>query len=148
MNQQAAIIYSGYFHGEYRELPRNKRTGRSRCRMSGAYYLKNNLNDTKISHFFSVDASNRNEAQYLALIELLMRAENEQAFPLNVYGDSQLVIRQMSRTYKVNSARIMPLYARSKKLSTGRNIGFFWIPSKFNRYVVCLSQRIQPRVVL
>ena len=75
-----------------------------------------------------------NVAEYTALIEGL-----KELLSLNikdkvtVYGDSQLVIRQLNGDYNVNSYRIIPLYEEACDLSDEfHDIGFNWIKREKN----------------
>ena len=40
---------------------------------------------------------------------------------LQVYGDSELVIKQMNNLYKVKAEKLLPLFNKAKKLQTNFN---------------------------
>jgi len=68
------------------------------------------------SHYVS-DKQTNNYAEYMGLIIGLEEAKKNNIKDLIVNGDSLLVIKQMKREYKVNSANILPLYGMASDLS-------------------------------
>ncbi|HOX00450.1 MAG TPA: reverse transcriptase-like protein, partial [Deltaproteobacteria bacterium] len=54
-----------------------------------------------------------NEAEYLALILLLEEAARRGLGDLEVYGDSRLVVLQVSRSWKINEPRLRELATRA-----------------------------------
>lgn len=87
-----------------------------------------------------------NVAEYEGLIKGLQVVEehckrNEQ---VQVRGDSQLAIRQMTGEYQVQSPRIIPLYNRAKKIRNrlrhqGIKVSLMWIPREENWRADALS---------
>lgn len=57
-----------------------------------------------------------NVAEYSGLILGLQKAVEMGIEELNVYGDSMLVIKQMSGKFKVNSPSIKPYYEKAKEI--------------------------------
>jgi len=57
-----------------------------------------------------------NVAEYSGLILGLQKAFELGITMLDVYGDSMLVIKQMSGKYKVNSPSIKPYYEKAKEI--------------------------------
>jgi ribonuclease HI len=51
---------------------------------------------------------------------------------LSIHGDSQLVIRQMNKVYKVKSARMVPLFNELTKLLSGLAWKAVWVPREKN----------------
>ena len=74
-------------------------------------------------------------AEYSALIAGLQeaRALGLAGQGLEVYGDSQLVIRQMEGVYAVNAARIIPLHRHAQQLAIDVGVARWqWIPRDQN----------------
>jgi len=57
-----------------------------------------------------------NESEYLALIEGLNEAINMNISEILVFGDSQLVIKQVNGEYKIKSENLIPLHKRVLEL--------------------------------
>ena len=57
-----------------------------------------------------------NEAEYRGLLAGLSAAERMGAVHLDVFSDSELMIRQMAGTYRVSSPRLRPLYEEAQAL--------------------------------
>ena len=70
-----------------------------------------------------------NEAEYMGLIRGLEKLkEIGYIGDVAVYGDSQLVIRQMQGIYKVKAANLVHLYLWAKELAACfSKVKFFWI---------------------
>jgi ribonuclease HI len=66
-----------------------------------------------------------NVAEYHALIAALDYATNNKIARLRVFSDSELLVRQMQRRYKVKSADLRPLFERASQLS--RTLDYFAI---------------------
>jgi ribonuclease HI len=60
-----------------------------------------------------------NQAEYLALIKGLDLASKRGAVNLEVYSDSELLIRQMNGEYKVRNPHLRKLYGQVKNLEKG-----------------------------
>ena len=58
-----------------------------------------------------------NEAEYQALIAGLTAAGRLGATSLEVYSDSELMVRQMTGSYRVSSPRLRPLYQEAQALT-------------------------------
>jgi len=67
------------------------------------------------------DATN-NYAEYTGLLIGLREAINQNIRELKVYGDSQLVIKQMRGEYKVKSENLYPLYTEAKVLEANFDV--------------------------
>ncbi len=57
-----------------------------------------------------------------------------------IKGDSQLVIKQMKGEYRVNSATSKKYVPEIKRLLTGLDISFFWVPREENEEADRLSR--------
>ena len=58
-----------------------------------------------------------NSAEYNALLIALEEALVLRAEAVNVYSDSELLVRQMNGQYRVKNAHLRGLYARAKRLA-------------------------------
>ena len=61
--------------------------------------------------------STNNEAEYTGLLIGLRKAVEMGITHLLVRGDSQLIVRQMNKEYKVKSASLKPMYLEAVELS-------------------------------
>ena len=80
----------------------------------GALLLENGKKIKEISK--SIGKGTNNIAEWSALIEGLKLAKAHGCRDLEVRGDSQLVIRQITGRYMVKSENLIPLYNEAKKL--------------------------------
>ncbi len=81
------------------------------------------LYDVSMNEFWSGcclvgNHSTNNEAEYTGLILGLRKAVELGIEELLVKGDSQLIIRQMKKEYKVNSGILIPLHREALHLSS------------------------------
>ncbi len=60
-----------------------------------------------------------NEAEYIAVIAALKKLINEgkDSFPIILYSDSELIIKQLTGKYKVKTPKLIPLKEEAVKLS-------------------------------
>ena len=65
-----------------------------------------------------------NEAEYNALILLLKAARERSITKLKIYGDSQLIIRQISKQWKINLPHLRLLAQEAWKLMDGIDVSF------------------------
>ncbi|MBI2545431.1 MAG: reverse transcriptase-like protein [Candidatus Aenigmarchaeota archaeon] len=70
-----------------------------------------------------------NEAEYMAVIVAL--TENN-AKEINIFSDSELIVKQLNRNYKIKEKRMLDLALRVQKLCEGRSVTFTWIPRERN----------------
>ncbi len=84
-----------------------------------------------------------NVAEYVAAIcalEWLRRAQY--AGELRVFGDSELVIRQMTGEYQVRAEHLQPYHDRLRQLAQGfRRVDYQWVPRTENTRADELSKR-------
>ena len=69
---------------------------------------------TTISH--SIGYATNNQAEYRAIIIALEMAIRLGAEQVELYSDSQLVVRQVSGHYRVKATALLPLYQKIKEL--------------------------------
>ena len=80
-----------------------------------------------------------NEAEYMALIMLLKAAKERGIRSLRVFGDSKLVVSQVSRQWKINLPHLRLLAGEAWDLADGMDISYSWIPREENRRADMLS---------
>lgn len=80
-----------------------------------------------------------NEAEYMALILLLKAAREHGVRSLRVFGDSKLVISQLSREWKINLPHLRLLAKQAWDLADGMDISYHWIPREQNKKADRLS---------
>ncbi|PTD94092.1 ribonuclease H [archaeon SCG-AAA382B04] len=86
------------------------------------------------------DGITNNVAEYTALIEgLKYLRDNCSDSKIKVYGDSQLVIRQMTGQYAVRSERIKPLWKEAKDIAKEMNTFYQWVPREQNEEADALA---------
>jgi len=66
-----------------------------------------------------VGTATNNEAEYQALITGLQKAAEWKPDRLELYLDSQLVVEQLNRRYRVKKAELLPLFRRAQDLLAG-----------------------------
>ncbi|MCX7828771.1 MAG: ribonuclease HI family protein [Thermanaerothrix sp.] len=80
-----------------------------------------------------------NEAEYQALIALLEEVRRREIRSVLVMGDSQLVISQVTRKWKINMPHLRELASRVWELCDGLEVSFKWIPREENKMADRLS---------
>ena len=80
-----------------------------------------------------------NEAEYMALIMLLKAAKERGVRSLRVFGDSKLVVSQVSRQWKINLPHLRMLAREVWDLAEGIDISYHWIPREENKRADMLS---------
>lgn len=75
-----------------------------------------------------------NQAEYKALIEGLKKAKELKAQEVECFLDSELVVKQLKREYKVKNQELAPLFLEVYNLSqTFKDIKFVHIPREKNK---------------
>jgi ribonuclease HI len=89
-----------------------------------------------------VGTATNNQAEYLALIEGLRKVAEWKPDALEVYMDSELVVKQVSGRYKVRSADLQPLHSQVVGLLRGfRRVNVSHVPRERNRGADALANR-------
>ena len=115
-----------------------------------------------IHHDLLPHATTNNQAEYGAVLQVLKHLRNVtscQSYPHNacnawleraiIYGDSQLVIYQLSGKYKVSEAELKPLWmealtiAKLLKDEHSVYVEFKWIPRETNNMVLGIAHRLK-----
>ena len=74
------------------------------------------INNTKIEGKGYIGISTNNVAEYYGLIEGLQRALKEGIKSIEIFADSQLVVKQIKGEYKVKAPHLKPLYSKATEL--------------------------------
>jgi ribonuclease HI len=74
-----------------------------------------------------------NVAEYVALLEALQCALNLKATALQVYSDSELVVKQMTGVYNCRSPRLYSLNWTCRKLARSLDFRIVHIPREHNQ---------------
>jgi ribonuclease HI len=81
-----------------------------------------------------IGQATNNQAEYQAVIFGLEQAKKIGASEVEVFLDSELVVRQLNREYKVKDKDLAPLFIKVWNLSLGfKRITFNYIPREKNR---------------
>ena len=80
-----------------------------------------------------------NEAEYTALILLLKAAKERGVKELKIYGDSKLVVCQVSKLWKINLPPLRTLAQEAWSLMEGMEVALEWIPREKNKKADALS---------
>ena len=90
-----------------------------------------------------------NFAEYSALIAALKAAIKYQVEKINVYSDSQLMVRQLNGQYRVKSESLLPLHNEAKRLkSVLGNVIISYIPREKNKEADVLANKaVDQRII-
>ncbi len=80
----------------------------------GGVFYRNGEELYSFSEF--IGSKTNNEAEYEALIRGIKEAHNLKLLSLNIFADSQLVVRQVTGEYKVKHERMKPLHKQALEL--------------------------------
>ncbi len=106
----------------------------------GVVLLENGKKVKEISKF--IGKGTNNIAEWSALIQGMKLALSHGCRELEVRGDSQLIIRQITGRYRVKSQNLIPLYEEANRLSGSFNkITFKWVRRDDNISTDALSNR-------
>lgn len=112
----AATTYSLYFDGASKGNP-----GKAG---SAAVLYKNGKEIATVSKYIGPRKTN-NEAEYMGLIMGLILCTQLGIRNINIYGDSQLIIRQMLGQYAVKNERMKVLHADAVEILKGFTTVYF-----------------------
>lgn len=98
----------------------------------------------EISEYLGV--ATNNQAEYKAVIAALKKAKTLHATDLQFYLDSELVVKQLRREYKVKNKDLAPLFLEIYNLSLSfKNIVFSHIPRELNQEADQLANEAMDR---
>lgn len=99
--------YTAFFDGSSKPNP-------------GMMQIGNCIKDEKENVIYSfsnvIGDGTNNQAEYLALLNLLRIIEDMNLKDVAIYGDSQLVVNQINGVYKVKNHMLIPIYQEIKKV--------------------------------
>lgn len=115
----------------------------------GVVIYENNVILEQVSEF--IGNKTNNEAEYMAVIkafESLVYLKNEKKVlknisKVNLFADSQFLIKQLKKEYSVKSEKIKPLYSKVLSLLNDINLSFTfnWIPRSENSIADSLANK-------
>lgn len=95
-------------------------------------YDKNKKIIKKIAQY--IGQATNNQAEYQALIAGLEEAKKVGAIEVDCYSDSELIVKQLNREYKVKNHGLGPLFIKIWNLSQNfKKINFHYIPREKNK---------------
>ncbi len=110
--------------------------------------LKNQGGDILATHKEYLGEATNNQAEYRALIKALEMAKEAGADEVVCYLDSELVVKQLKREYKVKNENIAQLFVLAWNLSTGfRKVSFTHIRREYNKEADALVNESLDEVV-
>ena len=75
-----------------------------------------------------------NQAEYYALITALEEAKKLKGSRITCFLDSELIVKQLTREYKIKDKKLASLFIKVWNLSQGfKKINFFYIPREKNK---------------
>ncbi len=81
-----------------------------------------------------IGETTNNQAEYRALVSALEKAHELGATDVSCRLDSELVVKQLNREYRVKDAALAPLFLRAWNLaSLFKNISFMHVPREKNK---------------
>ncbi|MGI5854046.1 MAG: ribonuclease HI family protein [Bacillota bacterium] len=83
----------------------------------GLVFFGSDGQEIKRIHRFLGTTTN-NVAEYTALLTALEQALTMNVGQLNVFSDSELMVRQMNGEYKVRDEKLIPLYQQARQLAS------------------------------
>lgn len=93
-----------------------------------------------------IGETTNNQAEYRALIAALKKARNLGAQELDCYLDSELVVKQLKREYKVKNKDLAPLFLEIHNLSFNfKKISYTHVPREKNKEADRLANEAMDR---
>ncbi len=85
--------------------------------------------EKKIVKIFQKRGITNNEAEYLGVIEALKQNNESEII---IHSDSQLIVNQLNKSYKIKEPRLKKLAGEVWKLTEGRKVEFRWVSRERN----------------
>lgn len=82
-------------------------------------YVTDTAGKVVLEHSRYIGETTNNQAEYLAVVDALEHAKQLGGEDLDFFLDSELVVRQLNRQYKVKDAGLAPLFMRVWNLGIG-----------------------------
>ena len=86
--------------------------------------------EKKIVRLFQKRGLTNNEAEYNAVIMALKENKDND---IRIQSDSQLIVNQLNKNYKIKEPRLRKLAEKVWELCKGRNVHFYWIRRESNK---------------
>lgn len=94
-----------------------------------------------------IGETTNNQAEYQALIMALEKAKELGAAEIQCFLDSELVVKQLNREYKVKNQELAPLFLKIHNLSiTFKKISFTHVPREKNKEADVLANEAMDRM--
>jgi len=122
----------GYFDGASRSNPGDAGAG---C------LLMDDNGNVVWSRARYLGVKTNNEAEYSALINLLTEARARGIKKLEVYGDSKLVVSQVTHQWKIKMPHLFELASQVWELADGIKVTYAWVPRERNKLADALSNK-------
>jgi len=107
-------------------------------------YDENKSKLTEISEY--IGHATNNQAEYKAVIAALVKAKELGAVELEFYLDSELVVKQLKREYRVKNQDLAPLFLKIYNLEMDfKKISFKHIPREMNKEADALANQAMDR---
>lgn len=101
---------------------------------AGAFVICKMDNNVVEKSGFYIGITTNNQAEYQALLKGLQRTQALGIRKLNVFMDSELIVKQLNGLYKIKNKGLEPLYLQVKDLATGfEEISFAHVPRALNK---------------
>lgn len=95
--------------------------------------IKNEDRETVATISKPVGVVTNNQAEYMAVIAALEKAVTMGIEDVEMFADSQLVVRQLNGQYKVKNAKLLPLYQKVTVLKSGfKKFSITYVPREQN----------------
>lgn len=94
------------------------------------------INEKGFKKTFSkyIGQTTNNQAEYQGLIFGLEKAKQLKVTEIDCYLDSELIVNQLNRKYKIKNKGLGPLFIKVWNLSQGfKKINFYYIPREKNK---------------
>lgn len=108
------------------------------------FVVFSNKKKTHEGYGLVAESGTNNEAEYTALLKAIeyLVENNYTSEKITVHGDSELVINQMSRGYKVKAPNLVLIYSKIiQKIFLFKSIKFEWVPREKNKIADLLSRK-------
>ncbi len=90
--------------------------------------------------------STNNQAEYKAVIAAMKKAKELGGQELEFYLDSELIVKQLKREYKVKNGELAPLFLQIYNLEIGfKKVSFCHIPRERNKEADALANKAMDR---
>jgi ribonuclease HI len=135
--EEKKYIYQLYFDGASRGNPGLSGAGAVLFKC----YHEEKTQIFEVTRFVGDEHTN-NQAEYCGLIIGLKECLKRGFRKITVYGDSEVIIKQMNDEYNVNSDKLIPLYETAKKIENKMElVSFQHIKRVFNSEADSLANK-------